>query len=329
MTESPAAVSTSKDDEPPELSALRDEVWERLASRRLSSRWFYDRRGSELFEQITQLEEYYPTRTELALLEEHAPAWLDRLRPGAIVELGAGSARKTRVLLDALVEVRPDAVYIPLDVSAEFLRATAEAIREEYPALEVIPEVGDLTRPLQIEHRATPTLFVLLGSTLGNFTPSGAVEVLGHIRAAMADDDLFLMGADLRPGPGKTVAELEAAYDDALGVTADFNRNMLHVLNARAGTDFDPESFEHRAFYDPGAGWVEMHLVAPQGATVRVPGRGIVELGPGESLRTEISSKYDRATLDRLFSEAGLQIVEEVRDPAGRYTMVFARRGVR
>lgn len=314
------------DAETPELSRLRNEVRERLERRVLSSRWFYDRRGSELFEAITRLPEYYPTRTELALLEEGAAEWMARLRPGVFVELGAGSARKTRVLLDALEAERPGAVYVPLDVSAEFLEATAADLRREYPGLRVEPEVADLTKTLRLSpHGEPPALFALLGSTLGNFPPPAAVEVLQHVRDAMAPGDTFLLGADLRPGARKSVAELEAAYDDAQGVTAEFNRNMLRVLNARAGTDFDVESFRHRAFYDADAGWIEMHLVAPDGAEIAVPGRGTVVLAPGESLRTEVSCKYDRPTLDGLLAAADFEIVDWVSDARERYAMVFAR----
>lgn len=324
MTDSAAAPTEIHEDA--ELGALRDEVWERLERRSLSSRWFYDRRGSELFERITRLPEYYPTRTELALLEMHAGAWMQRIRPGSVVELGAGSARKTRVLLDALVEEVDAPVYVPLDVSADFLRATAEGLRTDYPRLRVVPEVGDLTRPLpMVGHGDPPALFALLGSTLGNFPPEMAIRILGHVARAMGPDDRFLMGADLKPGPGKSVAELVAAYDDAQGVTAEFNRNMLRVLNARAGTDFDPEAFAHRAVWNEVEGWIEMHLVSREGATVTVPGRGATAFAPGDSVRTEISTKYDRATLDHLFGEAGLEIVEEVADPDRRYAMVLAR----
>lgn len=306
--------------------ALVDEVWDRLQRRVLSPRWFYDRRGSELFEEITRLPEYYPTRTELALLDEGAARWMGALRPGVFVELGAGSARKTRVLLDALQIERPGAVYVPLDVSAEFLRATGDTLRAEYPRLRIEPEVADLTKPLRLgRHGEPPTLFALLGSTLGNFPPPAAIEVLTHVREAMVPGDTFLLGADLRPGPGKTVAELEAAYNDSRGLTAEFNLNMLAVLNERVGTDFDLADFEHRAFYDADAGWIEMHLVTPRGCRVRIPGRGTVTLEPGASLRTEISSKYDRDVLGELFGAAGLEITEFTTDDRGRYAMVFAR----
>ena len=305
-----------------------DEVWARLQRRVLSPRWFYDRRGSELFEAITHLPEYYPTRTELALLEGGAAGWMRRLRPGVFVELGAGSARKTRVLLDALQVERPGAVYVPLDVSADFLRATGDTLRSEYPRLRIEPEVADLTKPLRLaRHGEPPTLFALLGSTLGNFPPPAAIEVLSHVHAAMAPGDTFLLGADLRPGPGKTVAELEAAYNDSRGLTAEFNLNMLSVLNERVGADFDLADFQHRAFYDPDAGWIEMHLVTPNGCRVRIPGRGTLDLEPGASLRTEISSKYDRDVLGALFEAAGLEITDWTSDERGRYAMVFAERG--
>jgi L-histidine N-alpha-methyltransferase len=307
--------------------ALADEVWDRLKRRVLSPRWFYDRRGSELFEEITHLPEYYPTRTELALLNDGAVGWMRELRPGVFVELGAGSARKTRVLLDALQVERPGAVYVPLDVSADFLRDTGDQLRVEYPRLRIEPEVADLTKPLRLQrHGDPPTLFALLGSTLGNFPPPAAIEVLSHVHEAMIPGDTFLLGADLRPGQGKSVAELEAAYNDSRGVTAEFNLNMLAVLNERVGADFDLADFEHRSFYDADAGWIEMHLVTAKGCRVCIPGRGTLTLEPGASLRTEISSKYDRTVLASLFGAAGLEITDWRSDDRGRYAMVFAQR---
>ncbi|MBT8336581.1 MAG: L-histidine N(alpha)-methyltransferase [Gemmatimonadetes bacterium] len=309
-----------------ELRELRDEVWAGLEARALSSRWFYDHRGSELFEAITRLPEYYPTRTERSLLEEHAAKWMAELRPGIVVELGAGSARKTRILLDALQRERPGAVYVPLDVSAAFLDATARELRAEYPDLRIEPEVADLLHPLDIaDHGAGPTLFAFLGSTLGNFGPEAAAGLLGRIRAEMDVGDTVLLGVDLRPGPSKSRAELEAAYNDSQGVTAEFNRNMLHVLNERAGTDFDPVAFRHRAFYAEADGRIEMHLVAGEPTRVHVPGRGSVTFSRGESIRTEISAKYDPRVIDDLFRAAGLERTAWVPDGRGRYAMVFAR----
>ena len=320
-----AEVSTAPP-ETEELAELRDEVWAGLRDGALSSRWFYDRRGSELFEEITRLPEYYPTRTERALLVEHATAWMGKLRPGILVELGAGSARKTRILLDALQDERPGAVYVPLDVSADFLETTARELRAEYPDLRVEPEVADLLHPLEIaDHGPGPTLFAFLGSTLGNFAPDAAVGLLARIRDAMKPEDTFLLGVDLRPGPGKSLEELEAAYNDAQGVTAEFNRNMLFVLNDRAGTDFAPEYFAHRAFYDVPTGRIEMHLVASTAMRVRVPGRGDIHFEPDDSIRTEISSKYDPVVVDELFRAAGLARTDWLPDDHGRYAMVLAR----
>lgn len=304
--------------------AMRAEIWSGLTSepRRLSSRWFYDHRGSELFEAITRLPEYYPTRTEQALLESWAELWMERMRAVSLVELGAGSARKTRILLDAMTRGAAEATYLPLDVSSEFLECTASDLRGEYPRLTVRPLVGDLTRPLALPDLPRPLAVAFLGGTLGNFTPDAAVDILRNVRAVMRSGDALLLGADLRPGPGKSVDELEAAYDDAGGVTAEFNRNILRALNRRAGTDFDPDAFEHRAFYEPTLGRIEMYLEARVPQTVRVPGQGAVRVEAGERVRTEISCKYDRPTLDALLTRAGLAVAEWASDDAGRYALI-------
>lgn len=317
---------------------LRDEVWALLhrSPRQLSPKWFYDVRGSRLFEAITRLPEYYPTRTEQALLDRWAEPWMARLRPATLVELGAGSARKTRTLLDAMstgaggvtdVSGQGDGVYVPVDVSADFLESTARTLRTEYPALTVVPEVADLSAAFRLPaDLGRPLVVALLGSTIGNFSPEPATRLLGRVHETLGPDDAFLMGADLRPGAGKSVAELVAAYDDAQGVTAEFNRNMLHVLNRRAGTDFEPEAFEHKALYRVDEGRIEMHLVASEPLTVRVPGRGDLRMGRGESIRTEISCKYDRHTVEALFRDAGLVVHEWVTDPRGRYALVLGGR---
>lgn len=315
--------------EAPAVQALRDEVWAHLtrAPRQLSPKWFYDTRGSELFEAITELPEYYPTRTEQALLESWAPGFVERLAPRVLVELGAGSARKTRVLLDAMLAQRADARYVPVDVSADFLEDTARVLRSEYPSLTVTPAVADMSRAFRLPPELPgPALHALLGSTLGNFLPGPAARLLGRVREGLRPGDAFLMGADLRPGPGKSRAELEAAYDDARGVTAEFNRNILTVLNRDAGTDFDPGAWRHHAFYDDTEGRIEMHLVAERPQAVRVPGRGRVAFEAGESIRTEISAKYDRPTVEGLFAEAGLELAEWVADDRARYALAVGRR---
>lgn len=307
---------------------MRAEVLEGLRRdpKELSPKWFYDQRGSELFEEITGLEEYYLTRTERALLERWVPAWVERLRPASLVELGAGSARKTRILLDAMTEEGTGELFVPLDVSDEFLRETARRIRAEYPALEVSPEVADFTGPLELSAPLSrPVLVALLGSTLGNFLPDAAVRLLGRIRSVMEPLDRFLLGVDLRPGPGKPVERLERAYDDAGGVTAAFNLNVLRVLNRELGADFDLDGYRHHAFYDERQGRVEMHLVAARPQVVRIPGAEPVSLAEGESIRTEISTKYDRPTVEDLFSRSRLEVEEWRQDGEGLFALVLGR----
>jgi L-histidine N-alpha-methyltransferase len=294
-----------------------------LPQKELAPKYFYDARGSRLFEEITALPEYYPTRVERALLRRWIPSWIEAVAPMALVELGAGSASKTRILLDAMPA---RGSFVPVDVSEEFLHETAEILREEYPQLTVIPEIADLAHPLELSAPLPrPALFAFLGSTIGNFTPSGAVRLLGHVRATMHPEDAFLLGADLRPGRGKSREELEAAYNDAHGVTEEFNLNVLRVLNRELGADFDLRGFAHHATYDDTQARIEMHLVALREQTVTVPGGGTFPFREGETIRTEISCKYDRETLDGLFSRAGLRITRWREDERGRYALVLGR----
>jgi L-histidine Nalpha-methyltransferase len=290
----------------------------------LSPKFFYDRRGSELFERITELPEYYLTRAERALLAGWMPRWMDELRPRALVELGAGSADKTRAVLDAMLPHHASPVYVPVDVSAEFLQATADGLRREYPALEVRPAVADISAEFSLaEGLPRPALHAFLGSTIGNFAPAEAVRLLRCVRAGMQPADRFLLGVDLR----KEVAVVEAAYNDAQGVTAEFNLNMLRVLNRRTGADFDPDAFEHRAFYDRDLHRIEMHLVARSPQRVTVPGAGSWEVAPGESIRTEISCKHDRSSVGALFDAAGLRIERWETDAEQRYAILLGAPG--
>lgn len=286
--------------------AMRDEVAEGLSRRQkeLSPKYFYDRRGSELFEEITRLPEYYPTRTERRLLREHIPAWLAAHPPRTLVELGAGAADKTRAILDAMREVIDGRVYVPIDISGEFLDAVATALREEYPRTEIRPFVADMAEALELPALPGPVLFALLGSTIGNFLDEDAAALLRRVRDRMAAADRFLLGFDLV----KDVTILEAAYDDAAGVTAAFNLNVLSVLNRELGADFDPADFRHRAWFDAGERRIEMHLVARRPVTVTVPGAGAFAFAAGESVRTEVSCKYDRARVEALFAAAGLAV---------------------
>jgi L-histidine N-alpha-methyltransferase len=286
----------------------------------LSPKYFYDQRGSELFEEITRLPEYYPTRTERALLQGWMPELILQLGTRTLVELGAGSAEKSRIILDAMRAAGTAELYVPIDVSATFLSLTAATLRREYPGLTVEPAVADIAEELNLPRRMPhPALFAFLGSTIGNFYPPAAIRLLGRVRAAMAPSDRFLMGVDLR----KDVARIEAAYNDSAGVTAEFNRNMLHVLNHELGADFDPLFFEHRAFYEPVAHRVEMHLVSTRAQHVRIPGLGEVSFAKGESIRTEISAKYDRASVSELFDAAGFRIEAWPTDPATPFGLVI------
>lgn len=285
----------------------------------LSPKFFYDHRGSELFEEITRLPEYYPTRTERGILEAWMPALIARLGTRTLVELGSGSAEKTRVILDAMRASGTAERYVPIDVSATFLSQTASTLRREYPGLAVEPAVADISEELNLPRRfPRPALFAFLGGTIGNFYPPAAIRLLGRVRAAMEPGDRFLMGADLR----KDVARIEAAYNDSRGVTAEFNRNMLQVLNHELGADFDPEAFEHRAFYDGIAHRIEMHLVSTEPQTVTIPGIGEIEFAGGESLRTEISCKHDHESVAALFEPAGLRIEAWRTDPEGLFALV-------
>ena len=288
----------------------------------LPPKYFYDTRGSELFEEITRLPEYYLTRVERSLLEQTMPRWMSSIAPRSLVELGAGSAAKTRLVLEAMLAVRANISYIPVDVSAEFLAEMAERLREEYQDLEVRPAVADFTEVLELPRDLPrPALHAFLGSTIGNFDDPEATRILHRMRRSMADGDHVLLGVDLQ----KDVARIERAYNDSAGVTAEFNLNILHVLNRELGADFDVASFEHLAFYDPRRHRIEMHLVATRGLRVEIPGAGQFALRAGESIRTEISCKYDHSRVRALCAAAGLRIGEWITDPERLYALVLAR----
>lgn len=285
----------------------------------LPPKYFYDERGSRLFEEITRLPEYYPTRAERALLERWMPAWMPDVAPRAVVELGAGSGDKTRIVLEAALAVSGAATYVPVDVSAEFLAAAAAAIDRAYPGLRVRPVVADIADAFALPaDLPRPALHAFLGSTIGNFDPAGAAALLARVRARMAVADRFLLGVDLRKDP----ETIERAYDDAAGVTAEFNRNMLRVVNARAGTDFDVARWEHRSFYDRALHRIEMHLAARAPQTVAVPGHGAFRFAAGATIRTEISCKHDRESVGALFAAAGLAVARWETD--GAYAIALA-----
>lgn len=305
-----------------ERARMRAEVWVGLnrPQPELSSKWFYDATGAALFDEITELPEYYPTRTERAILRAFGPRWFDEIRPRSLVELGAGSADKTRILLDAL---EPGAVYVSVDISAAYLEQVARALSREYPHLRIDPAECDISRTLELPGDLPgPRVFAFLGSTIGNFERPAAVRLLGRIRAAMRHDDRLLLGADLV----KERTTLEAAYNDSRGVTAAFNRNVLEVLNRDVGTDFDVEAWDHVAFFDPERSRIEMHLRAAKPQMVTVPGRGQLRFREGATIRTEISCKYDREQIVALFADAGLALDRWVTDSRQWFALATGRR---
>jgi L-histidine N-alpha-methyltransferase len=295
-------------------SGVIAEVWDGLhrEPKELSPKYFYDQRGSELFEEITRLPEYYLTRAERGLLHAVAPT----LVATTLVELGAGNAEKTRILLDAMSGLT---TYVPVDVSATFLADTAEQLRAEYPRLRVSPIVADITHGAPAAP-ARPALYAFLGSTIGNFSDDDAVTLLSRIRARMKGGDRLLLGADLV----KDHATLDAAYNDSRGVTADFNRNILYVLGRELGVDFHPELFEHLAFYNAEAGRIEMHLMATRDLCISIPDAGSIYVRHGESIRTEISNKYDRRRLTAILGAAGLRVTMWNVDERHGYALVVA-----
>jgi L-histidine Nalpha-methyltransferase len=285
----------------------------------LSPKYFYDQRGSELFEEITRLPEYYPTRTERSILESWMPVLLPQLGSRSLVELGAGSAEKGRVILNAMRAAGTAELYVPIDVSATFLGETAARLRRDYPGLQVEPAIADISEELNLPRRLPhPALFAFLGGTIGNFYPPAAIRLVQRIRAAMEPSDRLLMGVDLR----KDVGLIEAAYNDRRGITAAFNRNMLKVLNHELGADFDPKGFEHWAFYETTSHRIEMHLVSRNAQQVTIPGIGLVRFRAGETLRTEISAKHDRESVTQMFEPAGLRIEGWRTDPRNWFALV-------
>lgn len=287
--------------------------------RELPSKHFYDDRGSALFDRICETPEYYPTRTEAAILAQDADAIVASTRPQHIVELGAGTARKTEILLAACERAGIEPVYWPFDVCEGVLRDTGERLLARFPPLRVNALVGDYTAGLA--HLPRPQgrcLYVFLGGTIGNFEPGPARTLLAGIAHHMDAGDAFLLGVDRV----KARATLEAAYDDAAGITAEFNRNVLNVVNRELRADFDPQAFNHRAVFNEEASRMEMYLEARRAhsVTVRELGRAY-DFGAGESLFTEISRKFTRAGLHEELAGAGLALRHEWLDPERYFSL--------
>jgi L-histidine N-alpha-methyltransferase len=298
---------------------------------------FYDEAGSLLFEQITALPEYYLTRIERTIFLSDAPEMVAlaagdaRLR---LVELGAGSADKTRLLLAAATEFQGQVCYQPVDVSGSALEAARGRLEQEHPEVTVEPHVADYTRELRLEpcEDGEKRLTLFIGSSIGNFLPEEALELLTRLHGALAPGDGLLLGVDLAPssdptGGGKREEMLMAAYDDAQGVTASFNKNMLVRLNRELGAEFDLEAFQHRIRWNREQSRIEMHLESLRDQTVRIPSLDLeVEFAKGETIHTENSYKYRLGEVEKLLGEAGFVNPQRWRDEDGWFAVYLATR---
>jgi L-histidine Nalpha-methyltransferase len=306
---------------------LADDVLDGLTRpfKELPPKHFYDARGSELFEQICELPEYYPTRTELQILSDQADEIVARTGAGELVELGSGASTKARVVLDAMARAGTLRRYVPVDVSERVIQDAADALVDDYDGLEVHGVVGDFERHLDRlpDANGAPRLVALLGGTIGNFPPGTRRGLLRKVAALLGPEDRLLLGTDLVKDP--TV--IEAAYDDADGITAEFNRNVLHVINRELQANFPIDQFEHVAFFDPGHEWIEMRLRAREACVVDIEDLGLtVEFAPGEELRTEISAKFTRARLAADFGAAGLRLDSWYTDEDELFALSLAAR---
>jgi L-histidine Nalpha-methyltransferase len=303
--------------------SLADEVRDGLLSspRELPPKLFYDERGSELFDRITGLPEYYPTRCEREILNRHAPAIVERSGAVELVELGSGTASKTRALLYAMAGQGSLERYVPFDVDESVVESCALELTEIYPGLEVHGVVGDFGRHLERIPAGARRLFAFLGGTIGNLHPPERARFLARMRQAMGPGDRLIIGTDLV----KDRAVLEAAYNDSAGLTAEFNRNVLSVINAGLDADFRPEAFEHVAFFDEANSWIDMRLRANGAQAVRIDGADLeLTFADGEEIRTEISAKFTRAAVERELHAAGLALDDFFTDGAGLFGLAFA-----
>src|ERR1019366_341255 len=283
--------------------------------------WFYDERGSQLFEEITRLPEYYPTRSERRLLEAFAPKIAQLSKADTLVELGAGSCEKTRVLLSALQQLGTLSTYVPFDISDEFLRDAASTLTEEYDPLAVHLVIGDFSEHLAEIPTDGRRMVAFLGGTIGNLDPARRARFLFDLNCTMSSDDSFLLGADLV----KERQRLVAAYDDAAGVTAQFNKNVLHVLNEQLGGNFDPDLFAHVALWNDKEQWIEMLLRAVEPSEVTLRDAGIaVRFARGDDILTEISAKFTPETIEKELGAAGFVIDDMWGADEGEFLLTLA-----
>ncbi|MEV8539954.1 L-histidine N(alpha)-methyltransferase [Streptomyces sp. NPDC051572] len=298
-------------------AALRADVLEGLTStpKTLPPKWFYDAHGSELFEQITELPEYYPTRAEREILVDRAGEIAAATGARTLVELGSGSSDKTRHLLDALTGL---AVYVPVDVSESALTQAGHALIEERPGLDVHALIADFTGDLTLPETPGPRLLAFLGGTIGNLLPAERATFFAGLRSLLSPGDALLLGTDLV----KDEQVLVRAYDDAAGVTAAFNKNVLTVVDRELGADFDADAFDHVALWDTDNEWIEMRLRSRTDQTVKIPALDLaVDFTAGEELRTEISAKFRKEGVRSELAATGLELAHWWTDREGRFAL--------
>ena len=309
----------------PVLTAAVDGL---TASQKTLPPWlFYDEAGSNLFEQITTLPEYYLTRTERSLLEQHSNEILESLAANVtIAELGAGTATKTGILLAAATKLQSEVIYQPIDISPSALDEAAANIEDHIPGVTVRSQIANyITEPILIE-RPRPDdkiLALYIGSSIGNFSPDEAQGILRNLRAQLQPGDALLLGTDLAPSANKSVEQLTAAYDDAQGVTAAFNLNILTRLNRELGTNFNLDHFTHEARWNPIDSRIEMHLVSTTQQTVNLPGRLTLNFTPSESIHTENSYKFTPASVATLLATTGFTPNQTFTDPANLFAVTL------
>ncbi|MGW1952909.1 L-histidine N(alpha)-methyltransferase [Streptomyces sp. NPDC001920] len=298
-------------------AALRADVLKGLTStpKTLPPKWFYDAKGSELFELITELPEYYPTRAEREILVDRAGEIAAATGARTLVELGSGSSQKTRYLIDALTGLH---TYVPVDVSESALTQAGQALVEARPGLDVHALIADFTGGLALPDTPGPRLLAFLGGTIGNLLPEERAAFLSSVRSRLSPGDALLLGTDLV----KDERVLVEAYDDAAGVTAAFNKNVLTVMNRELGADFDPDAFDHVAIWDARSEWIEMRLRSRTAQTVKVPALDLaVDFAAGEELRTEVSAKFRREGVRAELAAAGLDLAHWWTDRQGRFAL--------
>ena len=300
--------------------ALREEALVGLCGspKELSPRWLYDERGSQLFDDITRLPEYYPTRREREILAARAPEIAQLSGADTLIELGSGTSEKTRLLLDALRAHGTLSRFVPFDVSEAFLRRAASTLALEYPGLSVHAVVGDFEQHLRHLPRGGRRLVAFLGGTVGNFKPAQRERFLREVASGLQPGDGLLLGTDLL----KCRQRLFDAYNDSAGVTAEFNRNVLRVLNHELGADFEPGAFEHLAPFDEEQGWIEMRLISRRAQVVRLPVlERFARFDEGEVLRTEVSCKFRPEQVEAELTAAGLSLAGWWTDASGDFAL--------